>query len=233
MNSIDVVANLAAVRTRIAEAALRAGRQPEDVTLVAVSKTKPFELIRTLYEAGHHDFGENRVEEALPKIEEGAAQGLESLRWHMIGSVQSRKSGQVVKPFVLLHSLDRIKLANRLSRDANSESCVLSVLLQVNVSGEQSKHGFTPESLRDSLADVAQLPNLKIRGLMTMAPHFDDPEATRAVFRQLSDLRDRLADSHPGVDLSELSMGMTNDYEVAIEEGATIVRIGSAIFGAR
>lgn len=237
-DSIDVVANLAAVRAQIDEITVRSGRNPAEVTLVAVSKTKPFELIQQLYEAGQRDFGENRVEEALQKVEQAKAAGMDQIRWHFIGSVQSRKSSQVTGPFELLHSVDRVKLANRLSRDAlsrdvNEADCVLSVLLQANVSGEESKQGFTPDELNAQLPELAALPNLSICGLMTMAPFYAEAEATRPVFRELRELRDALVEQYPEIELPELSMGMTNDFTVAIEEGATIVRVGSAIFGAR
>lgn len=233
INTDNVIANLSAVQERIAAAAARSGRSADDVMLVAVSKTKPFALIQTLYEAGHRDFGENRAEEALEKVDLGQDAGMDEIRWHFIGSVQSRKSSQVTGPFALLHSVDRMKLANRLSRDAVEADCVLSILLQANVSGEESKHGFTPDELKAQLPQLAELPNLSVRGLMTMAPFYAEAEATRPVFRGLRELRDELVHLYPQVELPDLSMGMTNDFEVAVEEGATIVRVGSAIFGSR
>lgn len=233
MDKIDIVANLEKIQERIAEAARRSGREADAVTLVAVSKTKPFEMIRILYDAGHRDFGENRVEEALQKVEEGSAEGMDDIRWHMIGTVQSRKSSQCVGPFVFVHSVDRMKLATRLSRDAVAADLVLSVLLQVNISGEGSKHGFTRSEIQRQLPELANLPNFQIRGLMTMAPLEEDVEETRPVFSRLRDLRDDLKKLYPTLNLDHLSMGMTNDFEVAIEEGSTMVRIGSAIFGER
>jgi pyridoxal phosphate enzyme (YggS family) len=224
---------LAAVRQRIAVAAQRAGREPAEITLVAVSKTKPIEAIQAAYAAGQRDFGENRVEELWEKVHQAQALGLTDIRWHLIGTIQSRKTSQAVGPFVLIHSVDRIKIAERLSRDAQAAGCVLSVLLEVNVSGEASKHGFTVDELRQQALDLAALPGLQIRGLMTMAPLVEDPAAARPVFAGLRALRDELRASHPHLAWSELSMGMTNDFEVAIEEGATLVRIGSAIFGER
>ncbi len=164
-----------------------------------------------------------------------ATAGLENLRWHMIGPIQSRKTGKAIGPqgpVTLLHAVDRLKIAQYLSRDATAAACVLSVLLEVNVSGEASKHGFAPDSLRREMAQLQALPGLRIAGLMTMAPIVADPEEARPVFRGLRLLRDELAHAHTR-ELPQLSMGMSGDYEVAVEEGATLVRVGSAIFGVR
>ncbi|MCB0024337.1 MAG: YggS family pyridoxal phosphate-dependent enzyme, partial [Caldilinea sp.] len=150
-----------------------------------------------------------------------------------IGNIQSRKTRDAVGPFVLIHSIDRAKIAARLSRDAEAAGNVMKVLVEVNVSGEASKHGFTPDELLAQAGELLALPGIDVAGLMTMAPFEAEPEATRPVFRALRSLRERLADAYPAGDWNELSMGMTNDFEVAIEEGATIVRIGSAIFGSR
>lgn len=229
----DIAANLQRVQARIAQAAERADRDPADVTLVAVSKTKPFSLIEEALRAGQLDFGENRFEEAWEKVERSEELGLTDIRWHFIGSIQSRKTSQAVGPFALVHSVDRMKIATRLNRDAEAANCVQSILLQANVSGEESKHGFAPDQLLQLAPQLLELANLRIEGLMTMAPFYDDAEETRPVFRALRELRDRLVAAHPALELPHLSMGMTNDFEVAIEEGATIVRIGSAIFGAR
>lgn len=225
--------NLALVHARMAAAAARVGRDPRAITLVAVSKTKPIEAIKVAYAAGQRDFGENRLEELWPKVRQAEALGLTEIRWHMIGSIQSRKTDQAVGPFALIHSVDRVKIAERLSRDAQAASCVLSVLLEVNISGEESKHGFTPHEVREATPHLFTLPGIRIAGLMTMAPLEAEPEATRPVFRGLRLLREELAAAHPHGDWRHLSMGMTNDFEVAIEEGATMVRIGSAIFGER
>jgi pyridoxal phosphate enzyme (YggS family) len=229
----NIAANLANVRQRMSDAALRVGRAPEDVTLVAVSKTKPMWMIEAALTAGQVEFGENRLEEAWNKVEYAEANGLEILRWHFIGTVQSRKSRQAVGPFVLLHSVDRMKLARRLSRDAEAAGYVLSVLLEVNVSGEESKHGFHPDEVRENADELAVLPGIRVEGLMTMAPFVTDETLIRPVFRGLRELRDELAVTTPAINWRHLSMGMTNDFEIAIEEGATIVRVGSAIFGAR
>jgi PLP dependent protein len=229
----EIAENLVRVRQRIEAAAARAGRAAGDVELVAVSKTHPFAAIANAYAAGQRAFGENRVEELWPKIEEAKHEGLTDIVWHLIGTVQSRKSSQAVGPIALIHSVERIKLANRLSRDAKAAGQVMKVLLEVNVSGETSKHGFTPDELMAQAAEILALDGIDVVGLMTMAPYVDDPEETRPVFRRLRELRDRVAARFPQTEWRHLSMGMTNDFEVAVEEGATIVRIGSAIFGAR
>lgn len=229
----EILNNLTHVRTRIATAASAAGRQPVDITLVAVSKTKPMAAIAAAYQAGQRDFGENRLEELWPKVEAAQGLGLTEIRWHLIGNIQSRKTAQAVGPFALIHSVDRDKIAQRLSRDAEAAGCVLSILLEVNVSGEESKHGFTPDELLATAGDLLARPGLRIQGLMTMAPLVDDAELTRPVFRRLRELRDQLQDRYPTGDWRQLSMGMTNDFAVAIAEGATMVRIGSAIFGSR
>lgn len=236
--ALDVVHNLAEIRLRIDAAATRAGRTPESITLVAVSKTQPFALIEAAYAAGQRDFGENRLDELWEKVALAQAAGLDEIRWHMIGTIQSRKTAQAVGPFALIHSVDRLKIAQRLSRDATAAQHVLSVLLEVNVSGETSKHGFTPEELLEVGPVMQSLPQLRVRGLMTMAPYVADEQTIRSTFRGLRLLRDQLvADrrtaDNPAATWPDLSMGMTNDFELAIEEGATIVRIGSAIFGAR
>ncbi len=226
---IDITHNLVAVRQRIAAAAQRVQRRPEEITLVAVSKTKPFSAIETAYAAGQRDFGENRLEELWEKAEQAEQLGMNDIRWHMIGTIQSRKTAQAVGPITLIHSVDRLKIAQHLSRDAMAAQCVLSILLEVNVSGETSKHGFAPDELRQLAPEMANLPGIRLQGLMTMAPLVETPEATRPVFRALRQLRDQLTAEQP----LQLSMGMTNDFEIAIEEGATIVRVGSAIFGER
>lgn len=231
--SVDIARNLAAVRAQIAAVAGRAGRDPAEITLVAVSKTKPISAIQAAYRAGQRDFGENRVEELWEKVEQAKVLGLDGIRWHLIGTIQSRKSRQAVGPFVLIHAVDRVKIAERLSRDAEAAGCVLSVLLEVNLSGETSKHGFTATELRQFAPALAALPGLRIHGLMTMAPLVEDPEETRPIFRGLRNLRDELNGAHPELKWDQLSMGMTNDFAIAIEEGATLVRIGSAIFGER
>lgn len=208
--------NLRRIRERIAAAARRAGRNPESVRLVAVTKSVGLEEVRSLAELGVRDLGESRVEQARPKIE-----GLKApAHWHMIGSVQRRKARDVAVLFDCVHSVDRLELAEALDRHAGKP---LDVLVEVNVSGEASKHGLVPDEVLAALAAFAKLPNLRVLGLMTMAPLVDDPEEVRPVFVGLRRLAERFG-------LPELSMGMSNDFEVAVEEGATMVRIGTALF---
>lgn len=222
------------VRERIEAACARCGRMPDQVRLVVVSKGRGLAAIRAVHEAGLRDFGENRIEEAGPKID--GLRGLEGVRWHMIGHVQSRKAQSVVGQFFLIHSVDRMKLATRLDRFAGLGQPRLAALLECNVSGESTKEGWEQseptawaETTRE-LVQVAGLQGLDVRGLMTMAPLSDDPEASRPSFQRLSRLAEFLEGILPGR-WGELSMGMTDDFEVAIEEGATCVRIGRAIFG--
>lgn len=235
MNRIDLQSRITAVQERIAAAARRAGRAPAAVTLVAVSKTHGPEEVAAAYACGLRIFGENRVEEAGPKT--GAVAALvapaPAPAWHMIGTVQSRKAAEVLPWAAMVHSVDSVKLAGRLSRFCVEAGRELPILLEVNVSGELSKHGFRPEELPGSLEAIAALPGLHLQGLMTMAPIADDPEDVRPVFARLRGLRDTLAACYPQLDLRHLSMGMTDDFEVAIEEGATMVRVGRAIFGER
>jgi len=222
--------NIALVRARIAEVARKVGRDPAEITLVAVSKTKPIELVEMAYNLGVTDFGENRVQEALTKTERWHPEGL---RWHLIGHLQSNKAGKAVEPFACIHSVDSLHLAQVLSRHARERGKCLSILLQVNVSGEASKEGVAPEETLAMARQIAALPALQIEGLMTIAPLVHDPEEARPVFRELRLLRDRLRNEVPASSWAQLSMGMTDDYPVAIEEGATLVRVGRAIFGQR
>lgn len=236
LEQIDAAAitqNLNDIRQRIADAARRSGRTPENVTLVAVSKTHPFDAIQAAIAAGQHDFGENRFEELWPKIVSAEdAKLTQQIRWHFIGQVQGRKTDQVIGPIALVHSVDRAKIAQRISSDAQKASTIVPILLEVNISGEASKHGFAPDEVRAAWTEIAHMPGIQVRGLMTMAPIVPDSEETRSIFRGLRALRDELSALHRA-ELPYLSMGMTNDFEVAIEEGATHVRIGTAIFGSR
>jgi PLP dependent protein len=225
-----IAANIDHVRSIIAESALRVGRVPEEITLVAVSKTMPVELVQMAYNLGVTDFGENRVQEALPKIAAFHPQGL---RWHMIGHLQSNKAGKVVSPFYCVHSVDSLHLAQTLSRHAGEQEKRLSVLLQVNVSGEASKEGMPLAEAYELAGQIVTLPHINVDGLMTIAPLAEDPEQVRPVFRALRLLREQLRTELPQCSWQHLSMGMTDDYRIAIEEGATIVRIGRAIFGER
>ncbi|PJF48345.1 MAG: YggS family pyridoxal phosphate-dependent enzyme [Chloroflexi bacterium] len=244
----DVQRALAQVRERIAEACLRAGRAPDSVTLVAVSKTFPAEAIAEAAAAGQRDFGENRVEEALPKIEEVkarlAAWGLGTdLRWHVVGHLQSRKARDAAGRFHLIHSVDSLKLAGKLNARCAAQGVVQPILLECNVSGEDTKNGFQLhgwernrallDAFADQVAQIAGLLNLRVCGLMTMAPIVEQPDEARPVFASLRALRDALSERMSALSLDHLSMGMTDDFEAAIAEGATMVRIGRAIFGAR
>jgi pyridoxal phosphate enzyme (YggS family) len=229
--------NIADLQQRIALAARRAGRNPAEIQLVAVSKTHAPEKVAEAAEMGLRDFGENRVEEAAPKMTALAGAGL---RWHMIGHIQGRKAKDVVRAgFALVHSVDSGKLAERLSRLSVAAGRVLPVLLECNVSGEASKEGFAARLDEDwaarlpDFAAVLALPGLRVQGLMTMAPLGPDPEAARPIFGRLRELRDYLRIQLPQSDWRELSMGMTDDFEPAIAEGSTIVRVGRAIFGER
>ncbi len=222
--------NIARVRAQIAAAAQRVGRAVDEITLVAVSKTKPLELVQMAYTLGVTDFGENRVQDALLKIE---AFHPPELRWHMIGHVQSNKANKVVEPFNYVHSVDSLHLAQALHKHATEIGKHLPVFLQVNVAGEISKEGMTPEETPELARQIVMLTGLQVEGLMTIAPLVEDPEEVRPVFRALRELRARLRTEVTGSDWAHLSMGMTDDYRVAIEEGATIVRVGRAIFGQR
>jgi len=229
-NQERLAANIAYVRSNIVEAAQRSGRSPGEITLVAVSKTVPVELVKIAYNLGVTNFGENRVQEALPKIAEFHPQGM---HWHMIGHLQSNKAGKAAGAFDFVQSVDSLHLAQALNRYAGEQRKRLPVLLQVNVSGEESKEGMTLEDAPMLARQIAALPAIEVQGLMTIAPLAENPGEARPVFRSLRNLRERLQDELPQCSWQHLSMGMTDDYRVAIEEGATIVRIGRAIFGER
>lgn len=230
LHAEQLAENIAEVRACIAQAAEKAGRNPAEITLVAVSKTKPVELVQMAYNLGVSDFGENRVQEALPKIAQCHPPGL---RWHLIGHLQSNKASKVSGAFAYVHSVDSLHLAQTLNRHAEEQGQALPILLQVNVAGEASKEGMTPAETPELARQIATLPALHIVGLMTIAPLANDSEEVRPVFRTLRLLRDRLRHEVSTSDWAHLSMGMTNDYPIAIEEGATIVRVGRAIFGQR
>jgi|YNPBryantNP2012_1023418.scaffolds.fasta_scaffold04083_3 pyridoxal phosphate enzyme (YggS family) len=237
MDERELRQRIAAVQERIAAAARRAGRAADEITLVAVTKTQGPEVVAAACAAGLRAFGENRVEEAIPKVRAVAAllgeAAAADLRWHMIGHLQSRKAGDVFPWAAMVHSVDSVKLAVRLNRFAVAAGRRLPILLEVNVAAEPSKYGFAADDLAAHVEAIAALPGLQIQGLMTVAPIAADPETVRPVFAELRRLRDDLARRFPGLDWRHLSMGMTDDFEVAIEEGATIVRIGRAIFGER
>lgn len=223
--------NLMEVESRVQAACKRAGRPREDVLLIAVSKTKPVELIREIMETGTKDFGENKVQEMCSKIEEIK----EPLNWHLIGHLQRNKVKYIVDKACLIHSVDSLRLAEEIQKEAVKKGVdKVPVLIEVNMAQESSKDGINASETEELVREIAKLPNVQIRGLMTIAPFVDDPEENRVHFHAMRRLRDQLkAMDIPGVEMTELSMGMTNDFEVAIEEGATMVRVGTAIFGER
>jgi hypothetical protein len=233
----SIIRNLEIVQDNIARVAMRVGRAPEDIHLLVVTKTHPVEKIQCVIDEGIAHLGENYVEEAREKIM--TLQSNKPCFWHMIGHVQSRKSAEVTALFDSLHSLDSVKLAQRLNLSAAEKKKIFPVLLEFNLGGEESKSGWKPgmehewKELLPQIEAIINLPNLQVRGLMTMPPFFDNPEKSRPYFRRLRQLRGFFQMHFPQVDWKDLSMGMSNDYEVAVEEGATWVRIGQAILGPR
>ena len=227
----NVQNGLKRVKERIEAAALSAGRDPKTVKLVAVSKTVSADRVLAAIKAGVTDLGENYVQEAREKIE---ALKAENVSWHFIGHLQSNKAKYAVKLFDLIHSVDSSKLAKELNKRAGTLGKVQQILIQVNISGEETKSGIDVEQALELVRRVSHFENLAIRGLMTMPPFFNAPDEVRPYFRALKDLQDVIREQAiPNVDMTEFSMGMTGDFEAAIEEGATLVRIGTAIFGER
>ena len=226
-----MIKRLQQVNMRIEKTARACGRDPKSVRLVAVSKTVPANRVKEAIEAGVTDIGENYVQEARNKFNMLAAY---PISWHFIGHLQSNKAKYAVRLFDLIHSVDTIKLARELNKQSEKVNKIQDILIQVNVSRETSKSGIYIKDTYDLVKEIGLLKNLSIKGLMTMPPFFDAPEKVKPYFSELRHLRDRIAaENLPGVRLDELSMGMTGDFEVAIEEGATLVRIGTAIFGER
>lgn len=222
--------NIKMIRDNIANAALRSGREASDIRLMAVTKTVIDERVMEAIDAGVDIIGENYVQEAKRKIEKMG----KNLEWHMIGHLQSKKSKYAVRLFDMIHSIDRIKLARELDKRAMMAECITKILIEVNISGEETKSGVKKEDALNLVKDISALENLSIQGLMTMPPWFDDPEDARPYFAALRELRDRIIEEKiQNVEMNELSMGMSGDYQVAVEEGATIVRIGTVIFGER
>jgi pyridoxal phosphate enzyme (YggS family) len=231
---MSISENLAVVRERIAAAARRAGRSPSEIALMAVSKTQPAELIREAYAAGQRLFGENRVQEFSGKSP--LFQDLKDADWHLIGHLQTNKAAKAAELFHAIDSVDTLKLAEKLDVAARNAGKKLHVLIEVNVGGEAAKSGVALDSdeLEDLLAAAPRLEALTLRGLMTVPPFTDDPEGARPYFRKLRELRDMVASRKlPSVAMDQLSMGMSHDFEVAIAEGSTCVRVGTAIFGVR
>jgi len=227
----DLAENIAKVRERISAACRRAGRQSEDVKLIAISKTVPPERIRQAYEAGLRDFGENRVQEAVAK--RPALSDL-TATWHLVGHLQSNKAKPARELFHWIHSVDSLHLAERLDKVASCRGERLPVLMEVNLGGEETKSGAREREVASLVEATSRLETLEVCGLMVIPPFLDDPQAVRPYFRRLRELADEIAARNvPGVSMQQLSMGMSHDFEVAIEEGATMVRIGTAIFGPR
>lgn len=223
--------NLQEVQRRVQAACDRAGRAREDVLLIAVSKTKPVEMIREVMETGIVDFGENKVQEMCDKMEVIT----EPLNWHLIGHLQRNKVKYIVDKACMIHSVDSLRLAEEIQKEAEKKGVdLVKILIEVNMAEEETKDGIHAEETEELVKAIAALPNLQIMGLMTIAPFVDDPEENRPVFKAMVALKNKIESLQiPGVRMEELSMGMTNDYEVAIEEGATMVRVGTAIFGER
>jgi pyridoxal phosphate enzyme (YggS family) len=231
---MSIAQNLAQVRERIATAASRAGRQPADIAMMAVSKTFPPERIREAYDAGLRLFGENRVQEFAGKAD--ALEDLREAEWHLIGHLQTNKAAKAAELFAAIDSVDSLRLAQKLNASAQQFKKKLAVLIEVNVGGEAAKSGIPQESreLDELLLAAPELAHLEFRGLMTVPPFTEDPQQARPYFRKLRELRDQItARRLPAVNVSALSMGMSHDFEVAIEEGSTCVRVGTAIFGDR
>ena len=219
------------INQRMASAAIACGRKPEAVKLVAVSKTVPVEHIQAAIDAGLRTFGENYVQEARDKIRQLQDQ---VVSWHFIGRLQTNKAKHAVPWFDMIHTVDSEKLAREIDRQAKKNGKIQNILVQVNVGGEASKAGVSPEDAESLIRAISPLENLAVKGLMTIPPFFDSPETVRPYFRQLAKLRDRIQNQCiPRISMQELSMGMTGDFETAIEQGATLVRIGTAIFGER
>jgi pyridoxal phosphate enzyme (YggS family) len=218
----QIALNIDVVRAKIEAACERAGRSVDNVTLIAVTKTHGVDEIAAAYEAGVRDFGENRVQEARPKIIDAKEHGVNA-RWHLIGHLQTNKVKAAIESFDILHTIDSERLARSISERATRP---IEVLIEVNVAGEAQKSGIRPDAAAKLAEAAGTMPHLQVRGLMTVAPQADDPEDVRPVFRELRALRDSIG-------LQALSMGMTDDYEVAVEEGSTLVRVGRALFGAR
>jgi len=221
----DVASNLEEVKRRIRAAAKKAGRDPGDIRLVAVSKTHPPRVIKEAYDAGHRIFGENYAQE----LERKAAALPEDIEWHFVGALQTNKVKKVLPVCRLIHSVDRESLLKELNKRAEG---AVEILIEVNLAGEESKSGASADNLKRLVEEASSIGKVKLKGLMTMPPFFDEPQRARPFFARLRELRDDVSRS-TGVVLPELSMGMTGDFEAAIEEGATLVRVGTAIFGAR
>lgn len=225
-----VAENLEQVRKNIELACKEAGRDPKEVTLISVSKTKPVSMLQEAYDAGSRDFGENKVQEIMDKVPQLPS----DIRWHMIGHLQRNKVKYIVDKVALIHSVDSLRLAETIEHEAAKHNVTIPVLIEVNVAQEESKFGLKTEEVLSLVESVATFPHIHIEGLMTIAPYVEDPEENRGIFRQLKKLSvDIDAKNINNVNMSVLSMGMTGDYQVAVQEGATMVRVGTGIFGER
>ncbi|MCD8154850.1 MAG: YggS family pyridoxal phosphate-dependent enzyme [Clostridiales bacterium] len=222
--------NYTQVLKNIEAACRRAGRDPEEVTLIAVSKTKPVEMLQEVYNAGARVFGENKVQEIMDKYDQMPS----DVKWHMIGHLQRNKVKYIVDRVAMIHSVDSVRLAQAIEQEAARKGVTVPVLVEVNVGEEESKFGLSVEEVLPFVEETSAYPHLRINGLMTIAPYVEDPEDNRAIFRTLKKLSVDIAGKNiDNVSMSVLSMGMTGDYQVAVEEGATMVRVGTGIFGAR
>lgn len=225
-----LASNLQEVERKIMEACDKAGRAREEITLIAVSKTKPVPMLQEIYDLGVRDFGENKVQELTDKEPQLPA----DLRWHMIGHLQRNKVKQVIDKAVLIHSVDSVRLAKAIEAEAAKKDIIVQILLEVNVAEEDSKFGLKLDEVLPAVEEIATMPHVRIKGLMTIAPFVENPEENRTVFAQLQKLSVDIAEKNiDNVSVDILSMGMTNDYQVAIEEGATMIRVGTGIFGER
>lgn len=227
---MEIQENLQKVQAQIEEACRRAGRNLEEVTLVAVSKTKPLEMLKSAYGAGARQFGENKVQEMISKIPQMPS----DVRWHMIGHLQTNKVRQIVGKTCLIHSVDSVRLAREIEKESARQDLVTEILLEVNAAREESKFGFFLEEVEEALCEIRNFSHVKVRGMMTIAPFVSNAEDNRGVFRKLYQFYvDMKCKNIDNVTMDILSMGMTGDFQVAIEEGATMVRVGTGIFGAR
>lgn len=229
-SSSQVAANLDAIRQRVQAACQKSGRDLSEITIVGASKHQPIERLRWAWEAGLRVYGENRVQEALAKMPELPAE----IEWHLLGPLQSNKARKAVSAFTTVHSIDRPKIARVLEKEAANLEVTLAGFLEINLAAEETKHGFLPASLFQQLDELAELEHLRIAGLMAIPPFESDPQSSRVWFRQLRELRDQLCATDRWSDCPGwLSMGMSHDYDIAVEEGATHIRIGTALFGSR
>ena len=227
---MDLQENLQQVEANICKACENAGRKRSDVTLIAVSKTKPIEMLQTVYDLGARDFGENKVQEMCEKMEVLP----KNIRWHMIGHLQRNKVKYIVDKVAMIHSVDSLRLAETIEKEAAKKAVIVPILIEVNVAQEESKFGLKPEEVLPLIEQIADFSHIRIKGLMTIAPYVDNAEENREIFRELKKLSvDIAAKNINNVTMSVLSMGMTGDYMVAVQEGATMVRVGTGIFGAR